>query len=325
VRRLGLVAVVLASSCSGSCGGGEVKETPRAAARAAPDEHWQGSLSPKPSPDAIAVAEVNGDTIWDVDVARHARERHLDARAALAELVDLQLLAQEAMRRGLADDPQVAETRKQARVRAVMNTGFATAFASPADVPQADIDVAWSNPRIYLKFNHQLYHEVRFARFEFKREAPPERVEELRQKAEKVRAAAIAAHPATKEAFTDVVVSAARELGEVVTTQDHAATERGTVKDFLDAAMALKAPGDISPVTRTDWGWDILYLYNIIPEVKLTKEQATPELRQRIFDESRSQRFLAWVDGLVRAAHVTRHDELLADDPDVAAAGTPRP
>jgi peptidyl-prolyl cis-trans isomerase C len=266
---------------------------------------------------------VNGDTIWDVDVARHAAARHLDARAALGELIDLELLAQEAKRRGLADDPQVTEARQQARVRAFIGTEFTSLFKSPADVPQADIDVAWSNPRVYLRYNHQLYHEVRFIRFDLRKESTPEEIEDLRQKMEKVRAQVIAAHPDSKEAFGDAAVAAARAQGYPLRPQDYSATERGTVKEFLDAAMALKQPGEISPVTRTAWGWDLLYLYNIIPETKLTKEQATPDLRQRIFDESRTQGFQAWVDKLVRKAKVVRHDELLADDPSDDAAGRP--
>ena len=321
MRARWLVALVLA----GSCGGGQPTSAPQKVVRVAPSEHWDGSLSPRPGADAVAVAEVNGDTIWDVDIARHAAARHLDARAALDELIDLQLLAQEAKRRGLADEPQVAEARKQARVRALISSGFAALFNSPADVPQADIDVAWSNPRVYLRYNHQLYHEVRFIRLDVPKESTPAEIEDLRQKMEKIRAAVIAAHPDSKEAFGDAAVAAARELGVPVKPQDHSATERGTVKEFLDAAMALTQPGDISPVTRTEWGWDLLYLYNIIPAIKQSKEQATPELRQRIFEESRRQSFLAWVDKLVHAVPVVRHDEQLADDPIVDAVGPSAP
>jgi peptidyl-prolyl cis-trans isomerase C len=321
VRARWLVALLLA----GSCGGGQPASAPQKVARVAPGEHWDGSLSPRPGADAVAVAEVNGDTIWDVDVARHAAARHLDARAALDELVELELLAQEAKRRGLADDPQVAEARKQARVRAFIASDFAAIFKSPADVPQADIDLAWSNPRIYLRYNHQLYHEVRFVRLDLRKESTPREVEDLRRKLEKIRAAVIAAHPDSKEAFGDAAEAAAHEQGVALKPQDHSATEGGTVKEFLDVAMALEKPGDISPVTRTPWGWDLLYLYNIIPAIRQNKEQATPDLRQRIFDESRSQGFLAWVDKLVQKVPVVRHDELLADDNSDGAAGQPGP
>jgi hypothetical protein len=319
VRARWLAAVVLA----GSCGGGQPASAPRKVEHAARAEHWEGSLSPRPTTEAIAVAEVNGDTIWDVDVARHAAARHLDARAALGELVELELLAQEAQRRGLADDPQVAEARRQARVRALIGRDFAAVFASPADVPQADIDTAWSNPRVYLRYNHALYHEVRFVRIELGKDAPPAEVEAARVKMERLRAAVLAAHPDSKEAFGDAAVAAANAQGFGLKPQDFSVTERGAVKEFYDAAMALTKPGDLSPVTRTPWGWDLLYLYNIIPEIHQNQAQATPDLRQHIYEESRSQSFLAWVDKLVHQARVVRHDELLTDDVTDDSAGPP--
>ena len=302
-----------------ACGDGPQARVgaPRASARG---ERWQGSLSPRPSPDAVAVAEVNDDTIWDSDVARHAAARHLDARAALDELVELTLLAQEARRRGLADDPEVAEARKQARTRALMNVGFAADFQTPADVPASDIDLVWSNPKIYLRYNHPRYHEVRFVRLELGKDADPAQVEDLRKKAETIRAAVIAARPETREAFQEAAAAAAHQLGVTPQISDHPATERGTEPDFLAPAMALERVGDVSPVTRTRWGWDLLYLYNIIPKVQKTKEQAEPELRQQIFEESRRRAFLRWADQLVQGARVTRHDELLHAD---EAAGGP--
>jgi PPIC-type PPIASE domain len=309
VRTLAAVTLVVL----GACGGKKPAHAPAPASHAA-REHWTGTLAPRPSAEAVAVAEVNGDTIWDVDVARHAGARHLDARAALDELIELQLLAQEAERRDLADDPEVVEARQQARTRALLRLDFEPGYKRPEDVPQADLDTAWSNPRIYLRFNHPLYHQVRFLRVEAGKDATAAQIEDARQKAEAIRAAVAAAHPASKEEFAQVASEKATELGAKFAVSDHNATERGTVKVFLDAAMALHQPGDLSPVTRTDWGWDLLYLYNVIPEVHKSQEQAAPELRTLIFDESRRRAFLGWTDRLVHSAHVVRHDELLRED-----------
>jgi len=325
VRARAATLVLCGVACTCACGGGKPARAPARQSRVAAGEHWTGSLSPRPSPDAVAVAEVNGDTIWDADVARHAAARHLDARAALDELIELELLAQAAQKRGLSDDAEVAEARKQARTRALLHGDFAAGFKSPADVPEADIDLVWGNPKIYLRFNHQLYHEVRYLRVELKKDASPAEVEAARVQAETLRAAALAAAPASKDAFGEAVMAAAQPLGIKVVMADHAATQGGTVKEFLDAAMALTRVGDLSPVTRTPWGWDVLYLYNVIPDVHQSKQQATPELRKLIFEESRRRAFVGWAERLVHAARVVRHDELLYDDPSDEPPVKPQP
>jgi peptidyl-prolyl cis-trans isomerase C len=321
VRTHAVLVAFVGAGILGACGESRQKVAPPPPVAAV--EHWEGSLSPRPTPEAFAVAEVNGDTIWDVDVARHAAARHLGAREALAELIDLQLLAQEAYRRGLASAPEVAEARQQARARALIRAGFESEFKSPADVPESDLDLVWSNQKVYLRFNHQQYNEVRFVRVDVKKDASPAEVALARREADTIHDAVVAAHPETKEAFGDAAIEAGHNLGLNLQALDHSATKGGTVPEFLEVAFALQHPGDISPVSRTPWGWDILYLYNIRPEIHETKEQATPELRKLIFDESRRRAFLRWSDELLRKARITRHDELLRDDPTEPPAAQP--
>jgi len=110
-----------------------------------PGETWRGSLSPPPATGAEVVATVNGESIYAADVARVMAARGLDRAAALDELVVQELLAVEARRRGLADDPEVVDTRRRERVRAMLRRDFEPSFDGPEDIPADEIGNALSN------------------------------------------------------------------------------------------------------------------------------------------------------------------------------------
>ncbi len=322
LARVAFVLALVQVACAGACGSNE--PGPRAAPTVR-TEAWQGELSPRPSAEAVVVAEVNGEPIWDLDVARHAAAQKLSVADALAELIDLALLAQEAHRRGLAADPEVAEARRQARVRALMRLEFEPTFRSPDDMPQAEIDNLWAQEVVYLHFNHETHYEVRFLRVPFKKGASPEVVEVARQQADKLHAVLVAGKPTTQDEFVALAYETAQTMGVKIKVDRHAASKSGTVAPFYAAASALVNVGDISPVTSTRWGFDILYLYNIIPEARHTKEEATPLIRQEFYEAARSRAFLRWSDTYLKAASITRHDELLLEDTAAAAPGTPTP
>jgi hypothetical protein len=295
-----------------ACGGG--REARRAQNRAARQEvSFTGSLSAKPTPEAFAVAEVNEDTIWDVDVARYAREHQLDARTALDELVDLTLLAQEAHRRGYADDPEVVEARARERVRVLVERDYAPSFDGPEDVPMSDLERAWKRRDIYLFYNHAEYHRVAWARVGVKKKSGEDVWAAARPVAEELRQAIIAAKPTDKLSFGLAAKAwADAHPGVKVTISDFAATTgRETDASFAKLAFSLNKVGELSEVGRTPWGWDVLYLYEIIPEASLSLEQAAPEMRTKLFESSQKTGFLRWVDALVAAHQVVRHDERL--------------
>ena len=82
-------------------GCGQRDEAPVPEARSG--DHYAGPMNP--ARDSEVVASVNGERIYAVDVARQMAARGQTAEQAVAELVSAELLAQEAFRRGLADDP----------------------------------------------------------------------------------------------------------------------------------------------------------------------------------------------------------------------------
>jgi len=131
------------------------------------------------------VAEVNGEPIWDADVAGYAAAHGVAPREALEALVARELLAQEARRRGLSEDPDVVEVRRRERVRRLLD-GFAAATDSPDEIPEADVDKVWNRPDVQRQLNHGERHVVVYVRVPVTRRDPPAWAEEARQHAEAV-------------------------------------------------------------------------------------------------------------------------------------------
>jgi peptidyl-prolyl cis-trans isomerase C len=277
------------------------------------EEPYAGAWSPRPTPAAEIVAEVNGEAIWDVDLAAYARDQRLTPREALEELIALELLAQEARRRGLAEDPEVVQVRRRERVRRFVDL-FAAESDDPAEIPAADVDRVWARRDVQAALNHGPIHDTGYVRVRAARKAPAAEVEAARAVAEELRAHLVAARPASYAEFQRLAAERHQALtGKKLALEKSFPIEATTAADegFKAAALALARPGQISPVTRTAWGWDILYLVEIVPARATTREQADAELRRRLHDDWRKHAFRRWLEATVAPARVSRHDENL--------------
>ena len=279
------------------------------------EEPYRGAWSPRPQAAAAVVAEVNGEPIWDAEVAAYAAAHAVSARAALDALVDLELLAQEARRRGLAEDADVVEVRRRERVRRLID-GFAAETATPDRIPAGDVDKVWSRPDVQRALNHGEQHVVVYVRVPITRKDPPGWEEEARQHAEAVRARLARA----KLAGYEDVQREANDFYRARTGGKRLGSEKPLVVDaeanfipvFKAAALALKKPGQVSPVTRTPWGWDILYLLELVPPRATTRADADADLRRRVHQDWRRYTFARWLEAFVKAARIERDDQGLA-------------
>jgi hypothetical protein len=274
---------------------------------------YAGPWSPRPSPGAEVVAEVNAEPIWDTDVAAYAKAHDLAPRAALDELIALELLAEEARRRGLGADPEVIRVGRRERVRRLVDS-FAARTDEVAEIPASDVDTIWNRAEVQLALNHGELHHVGFVRVHVRKQDTPEQQERALRLAEEMRAHLIAFRPPTFEAFQkEANAYHQRRSGKPVEGGRPLAIEEASNVDphFKKAALALRTPGELSPVTRTRWGWDILYFVQLIPERRTTRAEADAELRSRIHEDWRRMAFLRWLDPLVAAARVLRRDEIL--------------
>jgi hypothetical protein len=277
----------------------------------APTEHWTGSLSPPPASEAEVVATVNGERIYAHDVAEEARARGLPPERALDELIRAELLAGEARRRGLADDADVAEARKRARVRVLLARGFEPTFAGPESVPQAQVDNVYARPEFRRHYDHDEHHTVAWVRVNVKADAAPDELAQAQARIDAVHAALLAAAPQNKDDFFRIVgetdSAVAHASNQVFTT----ARDGPAVPEFAAAAFQLSRVGEVGAPVRTPWGWDILYLDGIIPAEHMPRAAADKDIREHLFEQARRTAFQRWVDGLVAGHHVTKDETKL--------------
>lgn len=278
-----------------------------------PTAHWTGDLAPAPAPpgDSDVVAVVNGDRIFAADVASQMSATGQTAERALAELVDAQLLAQEAMRRGLADDPEVVEARQRESVRLLLRRVFEPSFDGPEDIPEDEVESVANLPEIKPHYEHPEYHTVVFARAKLPPKAPADAEAAAKVKAEQMAAILVAARPASKEAFLKVVADHP-ELGVSGEPRPFSTSSTGPAHPtFAKAAMALAKIGDLSPPVRTPWGWDILFLDSVIAAKHTPKDVMEADIRKNWFEPARKRAFDRFTDGLLAQHKIVKNEAAL--------------
>ena len=302
MRRLVAPLLVLCTAAPGCHRGGKAPSAPATAA----DERFTGSLSAPPSAGSEVVAEVNGDPIYADDVRVQAAGRDISAHQALDELIAVQLLAQEAQRRGLADAPEIVEVRRRERVRRLIDTVFLPTMDGPDKVPEALVERAWQTPEIRSYYDHDVGHRCAFVRVIAPAKATPDVDGAARAAAQQLLAVAQAAHPATGESFLALMASTAQARGFKIEKSTFVAVDNAANVDpaFTAAAFSLHARGDISALTRTPWGWDILFLDEILPARHVPREVDAVEIREHLFPDAQKDAFLAWLSSLPAAQRV---------------------
>jgi hypothetical protein len=277
----------------------------------------QGSLSAKAAADDPVVATVDGEEIHASEVARMAEAEHVDARAALDKLIDLDVAAAEALRQGLQADPEVDDTRKRESVRRFSEDQFLDTF-TPADIPSELVDKVLAQKPVTYYFDHVRYQNTAFCRVITAKDAPKDAVAAARAQMQQIHDGFVASPPATIEDFlascTAQATAMALKKGEGY-DQDKFSTARqgSSVEEYASAAFTLKEHGDLTQPTRTPWGWDVIWLDSVITERHASRAEAEKEVRSwpQVLSLGRQQAFERWADGLVAKHAVTRDPALV--------------
>ncbi len=295
-----LVAASLLCSC-----GGKGDERPKPAAHAV--------VFQEAAAGRMVVAEVNGTPVYDDCVTRQLRAGAANPTAALDECVDFELLAQEAQRRGLAAHPAVLETRKREVVRVFIASQFTKSFAGPEDVPESDLRLVYK--RIRGRYDHDEYRTAVYARAEVDKKAPRQGPADLAAKtlASDVYRALRNKRNLTPDEFKSIALTTAEPRTLSMGMRPFSFPRRGrAVKEYADAAFAIPEVGRVSVPTRTQWGWDIILLTKIMPEVHRSYADVKGELAKEIFDESRRQAFLRWSHTLSKGKKIDIDEDVFA-------------
>lgn len=255
--------------------------------------------------DAI-VATVDGRAIHASDVAREARAGETP-RDALERLVRAEVLVAEALRRGLDRDRDVRDDTTRARVQRLLADFEAT--HDKASIPERELAAAYDGRKKYFVHGDmaQVWHILVPSK--------PTLPDHLQRRllADRVQKAAAATH--TLDAFKAVGKEFTQLDGTPLIVEEVIADMETVEKNFVRAALALRKPGDVSPVIETEFGFHIIQLKQPLPAQNRSLADATPELRDKLALDYRVRSFAKYVEELLRQHRIEKHDDLLARKP----------
>jgi peptidyl-prolyl cis-trans isomerase C len=265
------------------------------------------------------VATFEGDSITAeelhdrfMEMSPYAREHYqtLDQRKEYIEgIARFELLAAEAVRRGLHKDPDVMENAKKVMVQKLLQKENEERSAAITDADLSD----------YYQKHLQDYVKPEMTRLShvFLAAASPADRTRRKPEAEQLLHKAKALHPMDFAAFGKI----ARESSEEPRTKpldgdmrylstEELKTQYGV--QVVETAATLKQAGALSGVVETDRGLHILKLQGRESALNLGIEQVKQQLQSRIAYERRTQSYEQLIDSLKKKASYQVLDESLA-------------
>jgi peptidyl-prolyl cis-trans isomerase C len=301
-----LALALLCVACHGSRG------TQKSGVTAAPSASVGADGSP-------VLAELDGRvlTLRDFDErlsrqppALRAQYKSVEARRRLLDdMVRLELLADEARRRGIDRSPEVRDRISELLAEELMNDVFAT-DARGNDVSDAEV---------------QGYYDAHAAEFHVpeEREAIALMLDTRAQADEVLRRAA--AHPGDEASFRELVRDDGRNPTSTARSFDtgfFARTSAGRLPAAArDAVFDIRAVGEVHPAVAGDGAFYVLMLTGIRPALVREPKDVATLIRQRLHAERRSRAIAEFVDGLRARGHTQVHPERLGSA--TAASASP--
>lgn len=238
------------------------------------------------------VARVNDRPISALDL-QVQMQNGKSRNQALQQLVEMELLAQEAARRGIHRQPAIGKLQRRAMANRLIRRDFGDKFTR-ASVPDDLIDITYKRMMGYFVHPEDVsvWHFVVLAR---KRRTSKETQQRATALCNEIH------RRATRKPLTLVQFKALQaDLPPVkppikVDVQSFITGEKGpAVPAFARAAFALQRKGQISSVVETLYGCHVIYLLERRPAKNISRSQAEPEIRDKIFTKAREKMFSRW-------------------------------
>jgi peptidyl-prolyl cis-trans isomerase C len=261
-----------------------------------------------------AVARGNGITITADEFKARLDEQSPFIRARystlerkkefLDNLIRFEVLALEAERQGLGNDPDVQQTLKKIMVQKLVQKNFSEPGAT-ADVPEADVQ------KYYDEHVAEYVRPRRVRASAIVLQAPqgsPERAKKLAA-AQKALARLKAEDKRSPLAFTQLV----SELSDDVTTKaaggdlqfkSRDELEKAYSTELADAVFSLK-PGETSGVVQSAQALYVVRFTGEQPELNRTFEQVKPQIANKLAREKKTKDFDEWLKRLREQAGIS--------------------
>jgi peptidyl-prolyl cis-trans isomerase C len=249
-------------------------------------------------PVADVVARVGDRAIGLSDVQARMKADRIGPEAALQELVDEEVLLQEAIRQGFTQDPEDERAAERLMVRAMLHD--IEREITPESISEREVreDFAAHADKLQLPERRRSWHILVRDPSEAGRALAQSILEEVRA-AEDPRAV-FERHAQEPEEKYPIPVKA-EELPAITAK---AKMER----PYLDALFAAESTGPLKRLVKTSYGWHALFVEEIIPAERKTILEVEGEIRERLSQKKRFERIVSIVEKL-RAQGLVEYDE----------------
>jgi peptidyl-prolyl cis-trans isomerase C len=223
----------------------------------------------------------------DMPEYERLRYQSIDRRKELLRnMIDVQLLADEAKRLGLDKDPVVAEETRQSYV-SWMRGKLLSELPVPAAIPEPEL-------RAYYEAHVDLYREPerrRVAQIVSKDEASAKKAADDAKKASPTEWGALVKKLSEEKPPESEAPEMAGDLGYVTAPSDtHPPTSTKVTVELRTAAFALKNVGDVSPPFKDGNGWHVIRMVakNEARDQSFADVERT--IRIRVLQEKRAEK-----------------------------------
>jgi len=269
----------------------------------------RGSTDRQATDDPV-VARVGRVPILASAVARQARLSSASPEAALQDLIDVEVLAAEARRRGYHRGGEAVEAARRAAVRQLLEQTFERDY-TPDRVSESELEALYQKRR--RRYVHPELRDVVHALAAVSESAPQDDHRRSRQWAEGL-VGELAGLALTPEEFKARAERRARGDLRVVVERLATARHGTTVEEFARAAFDLKRPGAIGGPVRTSFGYHVIYLASIEPAEDRPFSEVRAEILRETWPELRRRAFERFVEEL-RRGHDVSIDEAPLEEP----------
>jgi hypothetical protein len=275
-----------------------------------------GGPPPAPVPSAAAaVATVAGApapiTVTATEIAAEMRRAGRTAREALNALVDFELLAGAAARSIAADDPDVLQARQSAMVQRLLERDLEPRLDRSA-IPEPELRTLYTKARSV--FVHPRLVEVAILSVYTGARMKDEPRARALAAARELEAAVRLRAPAGPEDLEALAKEPTWRERHVKYARIWQGLDEPFEAEVGRAVAALAHPTDTTPLITSESGYHIARYIAERPPENISFEQATPQLRDQIYERWRQAAFIRLTDELAGSHQIEAFPDLLSTE-----------
>jgi peptidyl-prolyl cis-trans isomerase C len=236
---------------------------------------------------AITVEDVNRQLSALPPMVRMRLQGTAARKDYVEGLVRVELLAQEGIRQGLQNDPEVVETVKKVLAQKTLQQTLEKNAPQPTD---EEVKAWYDNHQADYQRPELVQVQDLFLTADSK---DPAKRKARAAEAEKLHAKAKSLKPDDEPGFATLVKASSddaltKQIGGDLRPMPLADLEARYGTEVGQAAKALQNPGDLSPVVATEKGFHVLRLKSRLPARTQSLDEVKMQIRNRLFSERRT-------------------------------------